>query len=325
MFDVARLLGDALREVKTPRRPVPGAEQHRLVAPTSSSAARSAASRRGCSTSTAKAISSRRRPTPAISRSARRKYGKPVIDRVVTRDTSLLEATKCTLVSFDSTMRSNISVGPADRPARLRGRHACASSCSGAIEESDPYFQMVHTQWGEGLRRVFAQLPDPDWTRESRVTARMADPRRARSTARRYRFDRPVSLSPHEIRLRPAPHCRTPILGYSLQRRRRRSTSSTGSRTRTATGSRGSCFPSAPTSSRSTVDLVADMTVINPFDFFVEPYAETFPFAYAPALAKELMPFLETAPLGPRLAAWLERFRATIAARRDRRSTCWCG
>jgi transglutaminase-like putative cysteine protease len=60
------------------------------------------------------------------------------------------------------------------------------------------------------------------------------------------------------------------------------------------------------------VDLVADLTVINPFDFFVEEYAEKYPFVYAPALAKELIPFLETAPLGPRLAAWLDDFRRTI-------------
>jgi transglutaminase-like putative cysteine protease len=53
------------------------------------------------------------------------------------------------------------------------------------------------------------------------------------------------------------------------------------------------------------VDVTADMTVINPFDFFVEPYA-------APALAKELIPFLETEPIGPLLAAWLDRFRPTI-------------
>jgi len=90
------------------------------------------------------------------------KYGKPVIDRVVTRQTSLVDATKCILVSFDSTMRSNISVGlPIDLVVvetdslriRLQRR----------IEESDPYFQMVHTQWGEGLKRVFTQLPAPDW------------------------------------------------------------------------------------------------------------------------------------------------------------------
>ena len=54
------------------------------------------------------------------------------------------------------------------------------------------------------------------------------------------------------------------------------------------------------------------MTVINPFDFFVEPYAEHYPFTYAPALAKELQPFLETAELGPRLNTWLQKFRATI-------------
>ena len=77
-----------------------------------------------------------------------------------------------------------------------------------------------------------------------------------------------------------------------------RSTSSTGSRIRTATGSRGSCSPSRRDELEIAVDLVADMTVINPFDFFVEPYAEHFPFAYAPALAKELIPFLETEPLG---------------------------
>src|SRR4030095_6048870 len=59
-------------------------------------------------------------------------------------------------------------------------------------------------------------------------------------------------------------------------------------------------------------DLVAGLTVIKPFDFFVEPYAEKFPFTYAPALAKELIPFLETAPLGARLTAWLDDFRKTI-------------
>ena len=91
------------------------------------------------------------------------KYGKPIIDRVITRASTLLDATKCTIVSFDSTMRSNISVGlPIDllvyRTDSLR------IGLQRRIDELDPYFQMVHTQWGEGLRRVFAQLPDPDWT-----------------------------------------------------------------------------------------------------------------------------------------------------------------
>ena len=126
-----------------------------------------------------------------------------------------------------------------------------------------------------------------------------------------YRFDRHVNLGPHEIRLRPAPHCRTPVLGYSLN---------------VTPGPHflnwqqdpyGNwvarlVFPERTDHLAIEVDLVADLTVINPFDFFVEEYAEKYPFRYKPELAKELLPFLETAPLGPRLAAWLDDFRRTI-------------
>jgi putative proteasome-type protease len=91
------------------------------------------------------------------------KYGKPVIDRVITRATSLQEATKCTIVSFDSTMRSNISVGlPID--LTVYETDSLRLKLQKRIEESDPYFQMIHTQWGEGLRRVFAELPNPEWS-----------------------------------------------------------------------------------------------------------------------------------------------------------------
>jgi putative proteasome-type protease len=91
------------------------------------------------------------------------KYGKPVIDRVIQRSTGLLEATKCTIVSFDSTMRSNISVGlPID--LAIYETDSLRLKMQKRIEETDPYFQMVHTQWGEGLRTVFAQLPNPEWT-----------------------------------------------------------------------------------------------------------------------------------------------------------------
>lgn len=93
------------------------------------------------------------------------KYGKPIIDRVINRSTGLLEATKCTLVSFDSTMRSNISVGlPIDLV--VYEADSFTIKLQRRIQESDSYFQMVHTQWGEGLRRVFAQLPNPEWTSE---------------------------------------------------------------------------------------------------------------------------------------------------------------
>jgi len=89
-------------------------------------------------------------------------YGKPVIDRVVTADTGLLEATKCVLVSFDSTMRSNISVGlPID--LLVYSRNSLRVGFQRHIEEGDDYFEMIHTRWGEGLRKVFGQLPNPDW------------------------------------------------------------------------------------------------------------------------------------------------------------------
>lgn len=90
------------------------------------------------------------------------KYGKPVIDRVINPNTGLLEATKCILVSFDSTMRSNISVGlPID--LLIYKRDSLRIGMQRHIEEADPYFNMIHQQWGEGLRKVFAQLPNPDW------------------------------------------------------------------------------------------------------------------------------------------------------------------
>lgn len=91
------------------------------------------------------------------------KYGKPVIDRVVNRYTNLYDAAKCIMVSFDSTMRSNISVGlPIDMV--WYDNNSLSVRLERRIEEDDAYFNLIHTQWGEGLKRVFAQLPNPDWT-----------------------------------------------------------------------------------------------------------------------------------------------------------------
>lgn len=90
------------------------------------------------------------------------KYGRPIIDRVVKPNTNLVEAAKCLLVSFDSTMRSNISVGlPIDLLVYRNG--SLRAGMQRRILENDPYFSMIHTQWGEGLRSLFAQLPDPNW------------------------------------------------------------------------------------------------------------------------------------------------------------------
>lgn len=90
------------------------------------------------------------------------KYGKPIIDRVIHAQTPLMDAIKCVLVSFDSTMRSNVAVGlPIDLACY---RHdSCTLDHVHHITESDRYFSHISQRWSEGLRGVFASLPDPDW------------------------------------------------------------------------------------------------------------------------------------------------------------------
>lgn len=90
------------------------------------------------------------------------KYGKPIIDRVVNHGTSLREAAKCVLISFDSTIRSNLSVGlPIDLALYRAGTLRVDNRQR--ITESDPYYQMIHQGWSQGLRDTFARLADPDW------------------------------------------------------------------------------------------------------------------------------------------------------------------
>jgi len=90
------------------------------------------------------------------------KYGKPIIDRVITPTTSLAEAAKCVLVSFDSTMRSNLSVGmPID--LICYERDSLAVTMRRRFDEGDPYFASLSRQWSEGTRAVFRQLPMLQW------------------------------------------------------------------------------------------------------------------------------------------------------------------
>lgn len=90
------------------------------------------------------------------------KYGKPILDRVIQPGTPLVQAAKCALVSMDSTLRSNISVGPPlDLVVLPKGTQRF--SLRRRITEQDPYFSSIRGLWGEGLRKVFATIPDPDW------------------------------------------------------------------------------------------------------------------------------------------------------------------
>jgi putative proteasome-type protease len=90
------------------------------------------------------------------------KYGKPIIDRVLNPDTPLAEATKCVLVSFDSTMRSNLSVGmPIDLICYRRD--SLEVQWRKRFDDGDPYFTALSHQWGEGVRQVFRQLPELRW------------------------------------------------------------------------------------------------------------------------------------------------------------------
>jgi uncharacterized protein (DUF2126 family)/transglutaminase-like putative cysteine protease len=119
-----------------------------------------------------------------------------------------------------------------------------------------------------------------------------------------YRYDRLVSLSPQVVRLRPAPHCRTPILSYSL-RVEPAVHFINWQQDPFANHLARLVFPERTREFKVTVDLVAEMAVYNPFDFFLEPQAENFPFAYAPELKHDLAPYLATGPLTPLLKAWV--------------------
>jgi uncharacterized protein (DUF2126 family) len=119
-----------------------------------------------------------------------------------------------------------------------------------------------------------------------------------------YRYDRPIMLGPQTIRLRPAPHCRTPILSYSLKVLPAKHFINWQQDPQANYLAR-LVFPERTTEFSVEVDLVAEMAIFNPFDFFLEPYAEQIPFTYESTLARELRPYLEAEVPGPKLAAFL--------------------
>jgi putative proteasome-type protease len=90
------------------------------------------------------------------------KYGKPVLDRMITPATPLDEAAKCALVSMDSTLKSNLSVGlPLD--LLVYSAHALQTDRIVCVDDHNPYFQMIRGNWGLKLREVFESLEDPQW------------------------------------------------------------------------------------------------------------------------------------------------------------------
>ena len=119
-----------------------------------------------------------------------------------------------------------------------------------------------------------------------------------------YHYDQPVQLAPHTFRLRPAAHSRTPIQAYSLKITPENHFIS-WQQDPFGNYLARVVFPEKSTELSIEVDLVAEMTVINPFDFFLEEYAEHYPFSYPQQLLKELAPYLEIRESGPLLKAWL--------------------
>ena len=132
--------------------------------------------------------------------------------------------------------------------------------------------------------------------------------------ATHYTYDRPINLGPQIVRLRPAPHCRTRISSYSL------TVTPPQHFLNWQQDPHGNwlarfVFPEKTTEFSVISDLRADIEVINPFDFFIEPYAEKWPFKFPPDMREDLAAFVEPDPVTPRL----KEFIASIS--REPRST----
>lgn len=119
-----------------------------------------------------------------------------------------------------------------------------------------------------------------------------------------YTYDRLVELGPQTVRLRPAPHCRSRVLSYALKVEPAQHFIN-WQQDPFANYQARLVFPEKTRTFKVTVDLVAEMAVYNPFDFFLEPEAEHFPFSYAATVRQELAPYLAAGPLTPRLKSYL--------------------
>lgn len=119
-----------------------------------------------------------------------------------------------------------------------------------------------------------------------------------------YRYSKPVILTPQLVRLRPAPHCRTPIPAYSMKVHPKDHFIN-WQQDAYANYQARLVFPEPACELNIAIDLIAELTVINPFDFFIDEYAEHYPFVYDDAIKRELAPYLEALPATPRFAAFV--------------------
>lgn len=165
MFDIARMIGDALREI---RQRDEAYLRDSGVDPTGSfivgGQVRGEAPRLFLVYSEGNFIESS--PEMPYFQTGESKFGKPILDRVITPQTSMTEACKCVLVSFDSTMRSNLSVGP-PLDLLLYRRDSFSADLRQRLDEHDPYLQSISRQWNETLRQGVRDLPDPAWLEDA--------------------------------------------------------------------------------------------------------------------------------------------------------------
>ncbi len=165
MFDIARMIGDALREI---RQRDEAYLRDSGVDPTGSfivgGQVRGEAPRLFLVYSEGNFIESS--PEMPYFQTGESKFGKPILDRVITPQTSMTEACKCVLVSFDSTMRSNLSVGP-PLDLLLYRRDSFNADLRQRLDEHDPYLQSISRQWNETLRQGVRDLPDPAWLEDA--------------------------------------------------------------------------------------------------------------------------------------------------------------
>ena len=161
MFEVATLVGDAMREIR--KRDEPYLRDSGVDASASFIVGGQIAGERQrlfLVYSEGNFIESN--PETCWFQSGEAKFGKPILDRVITPQTSLAEATKCALVSFDSTMRSNVSVGPPIE-VLVYQRDSLSAGNRHKLDADDPYLKTVRTYWNDSLRAALTHLPAPDW------------------------------------------------------------------------------------------------------------------------------------------------------------------